>query len=334
MQKLLLGLVGLIGLTANAIAAPEENFIRKPAFHNFVDKMVAKHGFNSIELINILSQAKVQPEIITAMNRPAESKPWYQYRKIFITESRIQDGVAFWEANKELLKRAEQTYGIPPEIILGILGVETRFGQRTGNYKILDSLVTLAFEYPKRAGFFRRELEQYLLLTREEKIDPWSLTGSYAGAIGKPQFISSSYRHYAVDFDGDGKRDLLHNTADAIGSIANYFNAHQWRTGKPIATPALVKGDKYKNILKRGLKPQTSLRRLSQYGITPKDKVSDAQLGALIEFDTESGPEYWIGLPNFYVITRYNQSPLYAMAVYQLGQEIRKQYDLQLAGTK
>lgn len=328
MHQLLFAIVALFSFSA----AASDGYMQRPAVRQFVDEMAAKHDFNSVDLIDLLSQAVRQEKILDAIRKPSEAKPWHQYRELFLTTERIGDGVRFWNENHALLERAEEKFGVPPEIIMGILGVETRFGQQQGRYRVLDALMTLGFDYPERGEFFRKELEEFLLLTREEHLDPLTLMGSYAGAIGQAQFMPSSYRHFAVDFDGDGKRDLVHSTADAIGSIANYFKEHQWREGQPIVSPASINGAKYQSLLQQGLKPQTHLGRLSGYGVTVTDNhLENTQLASLIELESAKGMEYWIGLQNFYVITRYNHSPLYAMAVYQLGQEIRAQRELSVA---
>ena len=291
----------------------------------FIDKMADKHGFDRKKLTTLFTQVELKQKIIDAISRPAEGKPWFQYRPIFVTRTRINEGVDFWNENQKLLEQAEEKYGVPPEIVVAIIGVETRYGRHKGGYRVMDSLSTLAFEYPKRAKFFRSELEQYLLLAREEGLDPMSIKGSYAGAMGKAQFISSSYRNYAVDFDGDGKRDLWNNTADAIGSVANYFKRHKWQAGGDVIAPAIVGGDHIKALVGKGIKPHSTVADLRQRGVTAKTKLDSGALGALIELQTQAGHEYWLGLNNFYVITRYNHSELYAMAVYQLGQAIMKQ---------
>jgi membrane-bound lytic murein transglycosylase B len=288
----------------------------------FIDDMAQKHGFDRDALLTAFAQVQLRQKIIDAITRPAEAKPWYAYRPIFVTATRIEEGVAFWNENRALLKRAQEEYGVPPEIIVAILGVETRYGRQKGGYRVLDSLATLAFNYPDRGAFFRSELEHYLLLTREEGLDPLAITGSYAGAMGKAQFISSSYRNFAVDFDGDGKRDLWDNTADAIGSVANYFQRHRWQPGAIVTTPVQMNGDLAETLIGMGIKPHTPMAQLRIQGVTPEADVQPGELAALIELETQDGREYWLGLNNFYVITRYNRSPLYAMAVYQLGQAI------------
>lgn len=296
---------------------------QEPEIRAFIAEMQAKHGFSEAELNALFSQAEMLPSVIEAMDRPAEARPWFQYRPIFLTEARIAAGVEFWRQYSDVLARAAQTYGVAEEVILAILGVETRYGVHTGRFRVLDSLVTLAFYYPKRAAFFRSELEQFLLLTREEKIDPLQTRGSYAGAMGMPQFISSSYRHYAVDFDGDGRRDLLNSPADAIGSVANYFSKHGWENGKPVVAVVRVTGDRYKNLLNQGMKPTIQTDELANYDIEPVDSLTAKATVALVEVQQQNALEYWLGYNNFYVITRYNRSPLYAMAVHQLSRELR-----------
>lgn len=328
--RLLPFIIGLLLLPPLAFAAPidEQLVSERDDVRTFIDELANKHGFDTQQLSQLFREVKLKQKIIDAISRPAEAKPWHQYRPIFVTQSRINQGVEFWERHQADLERAEQVYGVPPEIIVAILGVETRYGRHKGRYRVMDSLATLAFEYPKRAKFFRSELEHYLLLAREEGLDPLSIMGSYAGAMGYAQFISSSYRHFAVDFDADGKRDLWNNTSDAIGSIANYFKRHHWQPGGMVTVPALVGGNHIKVTVKKGFKPHSSVAELGNKGVTPKAYADPSAMAALIELETRRGPEYWLGLDNFYVITRYNHSPLYAMAVYQLGQAILKQHKL------
>jgi membrane-bound lytic murein transglycosylase B len=290
----------------------------------FVDELARAHGFDRDEVAALIDSADVREDILAAMTRPAEARPWYRYRPIFLTADRIRDGVAFWNGNAALLERAEVQYGVPPAIITAIIGVETSYGRITGRHRVLDALVTLGFHYPPRAAFFRGELGEFLLLAREEGLDPQSVTGSYAGAMGKGQFISSSYRHYAVDFDGDGRRDLLDSTADAIGSVANYFREHGWRTGEAVAVPAQVNGEPAPALAGERLKPTHTVADLRAAGVEPATTLPGTAPATLITLEQENGPEYWVGLTNFYVITRYNRSPLYAMAVYQLSEALRE----------
>ena len=288
----------------------------------FVTEMNLKHGFEPDHLQRLMDKVIYRQSIIDAINRPAEAMPWSKYRPIFVTPSRVEQGVAFWDENADLLKKAEEEYGVPPELIVAIIGVETRYGRHIGTYPVVDSLSTLAFGYPKRAEFFRRELAEFLLLTREERIEPDSALGSYAGAMGLPQFIPSSYRAYAVDFDGDGQRDLWHSTADVIGSVAAYFKKHGWRAGDGITTRVSGVGNRHEAFVAAGMKPSILFGELRQSGISSLVPVADGTLTSLIRLDGENELEYWLGLHNFYVITRYNHSNLYAMAVYQLSREI------------
>jgi membrane-bound lytic murein transglycosylase B len=292
----------------------------------FVSEMVSRHGFERDQLERVLGGVRVRSEILEAIARPAESLDWYQYHPIFLTQTRISKGEAFWRAHADTLAQASREYGVSPEIIVAIIGVETLYGTRKGKYLVLDSLATLAFRYPKRGKFFRTELEQFLILARQENLDTPKVKGSYAGAMGIPQFISSSYRHYAVDFDGDGVRDLLNNPADAIGSVANYLKVHGWQRGGAIALPASVTGNEYRTLVDKGLKPHTPVSDMHNFGVVVLFASENDSRGALIELTNKQDIEHWVGLQNFYAITRYNHSSLYAMAVFQLAREIRKRY--------
>jgi len=291
----------------------------------FIDKMVKEHQFDAAEISSLLNQAKKQQSIIDAMSRPAEKRlNWGQYRKIFITDKRIKGGMTFWKENQAILEQAEKTYGVPAQIITAIVGVETYYGRITGKYSVLDSLYTLGFHYPPRAKFFRSELEEFLQLAREEGVSPTEPLGSYAGAMGRPQFISSSFRAYAVDFDKDGKRDIWENNADVIGSVANYFKRHGWKAGEPVAQ--LVTGAKkgFDEEIKAGYKPSLDVKALIDKGIILGSSLDKDAKVALLEMESDDGNEYWVASPNFYAITRYNHSPLYAMAVFQLSEAIRQ----------
>jgi membrane-bound lytic murein transglycosylase B len=291
---------------------------------SFANQMVDQQGFDRHQIETLLAAAAYRQEVIDAITRPAEAKPWYEYRRIFLTPERIQGGVEYWERHAATLRHASATYGVPPEIIVAILGVETRYGKVTGKYRALDALATLAFAYPKRSAFFRRELEQFLLLARDEAIDARAVTGSYAGALGQPQFIPSSYRHYAVDFDDDGQRDLWNSDADVIGSVANYFARNGWKPAAAVASRSEDPGrfrDRFRDTV---TKPAELWERLQQGGVRSSAPLAAGEPLSLIRLDGEAGDEYWLGLHNFYVITRYNPSNLYAMAVYQLSQEIAR----------
>jgi membrane-bound lytic murein transglycosylase B len=293
---------------------------------SFAAEMEQKHQMPAAEIEQLLKGSEFRDDIIAAITKPAEAKPWYEYRPIFLKPDRIEGGVKFWRENEALLDSVSREYGIPPEIIIAIIGVETRYGKFTGRYRVLDSLATLAFGYPPRAAFFRSELEQFLLLSREESVDPRGAIGSYAGAMGQPQFISSSYRRFAIDGDGDGKRDLWNSNADVIASVANYFKIHGWQAGEPITLRAEVDGaPDLQRFVDAGMKPSIPLRDLQAAGVRPLDNtptIDPGTLSSLIKLDAGDHDEYWLGLNNFYVITRYNHSNLYAMAAYQLSREI------------
>lgn len=312
-----------IFLTGSLAMANNQKEPDSQAVRLFINEMMQQHKFNEKELQQVFQQARIQQSILDAISRPAESKPWHEYRPIFVTTERSRGGVDFWQENAVILKKARDVYGVPEEIIVAIIGVETRYGRHKGNYKVIDALSTLAFAYPPRSTFFRKELKEYLLMTREEGLIPGNQLGSYAGAMGMPQFIPSSFRHYAVDFDNDGKRNLWTNTADAIGSVGNYFKQHHWREGEPVVSAVKVHGTRYKKLIDGNLKPRYSQRELMTNGVVLPKGLPGNLKGALIELEGANGPEYWVGWQNFYVISRYNHSELYSMAVYQLSQDIK-----------
>lgn len=298
-----------------------------PQVSAFIDRMVAQHGFDRAQLKTLFDGVTWRDSILEAIARPAEAKPWYQYRAIFLTDARIQAGVDFWRKNADILARVEKAYGVDPQVIVAIVGVETRYGENTGSYPVIDALSTLAFGYPPRSEFFSKELEEFLVLGREDKVDVAQVKGSYAGAMGLGQFIPSSYRAYAVDFDNNGVKDLWSSMDDALGSVANYFQQHGWEHGQTVAIPARIAGTPTDALLKEGLKPAHPLTYYSAAGIAPQTPLAPGTEVALLALDQENGPEYWLTMNNFYVITRYNRSPLYAMAVYQLSEAIREAYE-------
>jgi membrane-bound lytic murein transglycosylase B len=260
------------------------------------------------------------------MNRAAEPKPWEDYRSIFVTGEKISEGARFWSENAEALGLARERYGVPEETIIAVIGIETHYGRNRGKFKVLEALSMLAFEYPRRADEFRLELEHFLLLSREESLPLEAPLGSYAGAMGIAQFLPGSYRRYAVDFDGDGKRDLFANTKDAIGSVANYLTAHGWQRNGPVAVPARVSESAAEPFLSGKLSTRYLLSELQSFGIETDADGTDSTSAIPLTLKTRNGPEYWLGFENFYVITRYNQSVYYAMAVHQLGEELRKDH--------
>lgn len=291
----------------------------------FVREMTQDYGFASEQLVDVLAQAERKQAILDAISRPAERvKPWKEYRPIFITESRVAQGVDFWRENQAALERAEQEYGVPAEVIVSIIGVETFYGRNTGSYRVIDALSTLGFDYPPRQPFFRQQLKEFLLLAREEQVDPLVLTGSYAGAMGLPQFMPSSFRAYAVDFDEDGHIDIWKNPVDAIGSAANYFKQHGWTADAPVVARATVKGERHVEGLTEGLEPVKNAAELRDLGWSwqTETPVADDTAVTAFRLDGADGDEFWVGLPNFYVITRYNRSVMYAMAVHQLAGQL------------
>lgn len=298
-----------------------------PGVATFIDEMHQQHGFSKSELETVFDEVEVKDSILKAIARPAEkSKPWHEYRQIFITDKRIQGGVGFWQQHQAALARAEQEYGVPAEIIIAILGVETSYGGNVGRYRVIDALSTLAFRYPPRSPFFRKELSHFLQLTAEEEISALDPVGSYAGAMGLGQFMPSSYRAYAVDFDQDGHRDIWTNPVDAIGSIAHYLQRHGWQRGQAIVHPTHVGQAVPTVLLDKGVKPSLIRDELRQHHVDISALPDEAEQVALITLTQEEGEEYWLTRQNFYSITRYNHSRMYAMAVTQLAELIRQQY--------
>lgn len=298
----------------------------------FTDRMASEHQYDRGKLESLFEAARYQQSIIDAISRPAEKRLlWWEYRKIFLTISRIVQGAEFWLEHEQVLNQISKNYQVDPEVIVAILGVETFYGQRTGRYRVMDSLTTLGFDYPPRSRFFRKELEQFLLLAREEGKDPLVFTGSYAGAMGWGQFIPSSFRSYAVDADRDGLRDIWNNPVDAMGSVANYLKRHGWREGAPVVHQAEVSGDRFthlvnKGIRNKGLKQGATAQQFKTMGVTGGLQMQNGRRFGLIRLDEEQGEKFWLAEKNFFVITTYNTSRLYAMAVYDLSQAVRQAY--------
>ncbi|MEM7080185.1 MAG: lytic murein transglycosylase B [Pseudomonadota bacterium] len=318
---------------AAAQELPPGDYLQRADVREYVAELTRDHGFAAADLQTLFAPLRKRTDIIERISNPAETVwTWARYRRLLVDDARIARGVTFWAEHAQTLAAVHERYGVAPEYVLAILAIETRFGQHKGKFPVLESLMTLGFDYPPRAKFFRKELTQFLLLAREEGKDPSALVGSYAGAMGYGQFISSSYRHYAVDFDGDGVRDIWDNPVDAIGSIANYFARHRWQDGAPVAFQLAVAdpdGTAWRSSLNQGLKLTRSLASLAEEGAVPKalddllESAPETRCGVFL-FDAEEGDEFWVVLPNFYAITRYNHSHMYAMAVHQLAGSIKQ----------
>ena len=318
----------LAGLALFLVAAPYAWAVDldRPDVAAFITEMAREHNYDREVLRDILGEAEIKQSIIELISKPAErTLSWADYRPIFITKERIRAGARFWKQNRAALEAVSEETGVPIEIIVGIVGVETYFGRITGGHRVLDALATLAFDYPPRSTFFRRELQQFLLLIREENMPATDAFGSYAGAMGRPQFMPSSFRAYAVDSTGDGKRDIWNDWRDVAGSIANYFIEHGWKPGEEVVVQATL-GNGWQGALPDNiLKAEEDVRSLSERGVmfsTGQPADAPAQL---ITLEGQHGKEHWVGFHNFYVITRYNRSVMYALAVHQLGQEIALQ---------
>jgi len=314
-------------ISSHAYAA---NLANEADVQKFINEMVKDHDFKKNELNTLFSQVKVKQKILDAISRPAEkSKPWHEYRKIFLTQKRIENGVKFWQENSDIIDYAEKVYGIAPQIMVAIIGVETYYGRLQGSYRVMDALSTLAFKYPKRSKFFRGELKHFLIMSQEQNFDPLTKTGSYAGAMGMGQFIPSSFQSYAIDFDGDGEKNIWTNNSDAIGSVANYFKRHGWKKDQPVTDQLKLNKENTISLddaCKRSCKPKLTVADFKDKGLQGKTSVNNQSSAILLILKQKNSKEYWLGYNNFYVISRYNHSTLYSMAVYQLSQEIKKAY--------
>lgn len=298
----------------------------KPEVKAFINEMAnQKTGYTQDELTLIFNKTEIKPDIIALMTKPAEKKPWYEYRKIFLNEDRIKQGVEFWNKHEKILDKVSKEYGVSPQIIIAILGAETRYGRILGNYRVIDALSTLAFDYPPRSKYFKRELEEFLMLCKEYKFDPLEVYGSYAGAMGFPQFMPSNYRSLSVDYNRKGHADLFTNVDDVVASIARYFKHHGWQPNQPVAFKASANNANYEKYLTNNVKPNKTIKEWEKLGIKPDVKVNTNTSAALLELENKPKNELWLVLNNFYVITRYNNSPLYAMAIYQLSEAIKEQ---------
>ncbi|MGE6793300.1 membrane-bound lytic murein transglycosylase B [Pseudomonas guineae] len=313
-----LAFAGVCGMVQPVLAG---DYQQSPQVTEFVGEMTRDYGFAGEQLVGMFAEVERKQAILDAISRPAEKvKQWKDYRPIFITDARINKGVEFWKQHEATLARAEAEYGVSAQVIVAIIGVETSYGGNTGSYRVMDALSTLAFDYPPRAPFFRKELREFLLLTREEQVEPLSLKGSYAGAMGLPQFMPSSFRAYAVDFDGDGHINIWTNPVDAIGSVASYFKRHGWQPGQPVVSAATVTGAQAEQGLTVGLDPVKTAAELRALGWASANPLADELPVTAFRLEGAEGAEHWLGLPNFFVITRYNRSVMYAMAVNQLAE--------------
>ncbi|HHF7344996.1 TPA: lytic murein transglycosylase B [Legionella feeleii] len=335
MRRLTMLCLAFLTLFSSYAVQADPAFVQRKDVQQFINKMVKQHGFNKKELTQIMSDVQLQPQIIESMEKPYEKKTWDVYKQLFLTPQRVQGGIEFWKANRVSLEKAEKKYGVPANVIVAILGIETLYGKHQGNYRVIDALSTLAFNYPKRSQFFSKELGEYLLLCREHHVSPTQYLGSYAGAMGKPQFMPSSYRYYAANFTGNPKKDLMNDDAAVIASVANYFHKHGWKINQGIAQPAVVEGARYKKINPNYKTAVYRLNQLIAAGIKPLTaSVNTPTRVGLIELTTQTGQEFWLAYPNFYVITRYNTSPQYAMAVYLLSQQLKSQWAAAAVGKK
>lgn len=297
-------------------------YAQRKEVQSFIKHMVQTHQFNQDQLVSLFKSITPNEKALSLMDRQYEKLPWFQYKTSLITEQRIKEGVDFWNKHAVWLKKAEQSYGVPAQIIVAIIGMETFYGKILGKHPVFQTLATLAFDYPRRAAFFKQELEQFLLLTKEEGFDPSVLLGSFSGAMGTAQFMPSNYRRFAIDFENKGQRDLINNPADAIGSVANYFKHHGWQAGAPVAQVAQVKNHGAVVALHtQNGKPEKSVAEFSRLGVQAKN-VNPKHQASLVALQNKDGVEHWLCLSNFYVITRYNHSIHYAMAVYHLSQAI------------
>ena len=330
MKHRLLAVAAILFVSVSCSQAAEDSYVdvTRPNVAAFIDEMVDQHGFDRDTLAATLGEAKIKQSIIRKISTPAEKKlSWGEYRKIFITKERIRAGTEFWLENREMLERIHKETGVSVEMIVGIIGVETYYGRITGRDRVIDALSTLAFDYPPRQKFFRNELVQFLILAREEELDATAPVGSYAGAMGRPQFMPSSFRAYAVDATGDGKRDIWNNWADVAGSVANYFVEHGWQSDEEVTSQATLGSSWNREIPKprNTLKATETVESLSKKGVVFATGMDAGSKTELLTYEGENGTEHWVGFHNFFVITKYNRSVMYALAAHQLGQEIARE---------
>ena len=303
-------------------------YAQRPEVRQFIAEVAGEQGFNTGALLRLFTHVQTQNSAIRAMSAPVTTPPkWFEYAPQFLSAERIAGGIAFRHAHRAALERAEREYGVPPEVITAIIGVETFYGRNAGRYRVLDALTTLAFDYPRRADYFREELKQFLLLTREWKISPLSPRGSFAGAMGVPQFMPTSFRRYAVDFDADGRIDLWTDMDDVIGSVANYLARFGWEAGRPVLVRVSVDSEEARvTVAGNGLSERRDFADWVALGVAARDAapIDPRWAAVLVLLEEVDGPAYRLGFNNFYVLTRYNRSRLYATAVWELALRIRK----------
>ncbi|HTS52681.1 MAG TPA: lytic murein transglycosylase B [Burkholderiales bacterium] len=315
--------------SVSAQSTPAQSDTLKPEVRRFIAHMVRNHGFDGQALRALLANAQPNQDVLRAISVPVTSRPWYQFRPLCVDDAQIADGVRFWNDNAASLERARRDFGVPQEIVVAVIGVESRYGRHAGGFRAIDALYTLAFEWPNRAEYFRGELEQFLVLAREQRWDTAFVQGSFAGALGWPQFMPSNYRRFAVDYSGDGSIDLWGDMADIVGSVASYLQQFGWKAGQPIAAPAQLDGVDPGPLLQLGFKPQLTWSQWQKRGLRSPEDIDGQLPASLFSVDLADGPEYWLGFDNFHALLRYNHSRNYAMAVYQLAQQIRAERERQ-----
>ncbi len=321
-------LVACLGLALGCVVdcdaqiAAEAGGKLRPEIEKFIAYMAETHGFNVRDLRALFAKVQPSQDVTRAMSAPSTAKPWHEFKPLFVDQARIGAGVKFWNDNAEVLTQARSEFGVPEAIVVALIGVETRYGRNSGGFRVMDTLSTLAFDWPPRRDFFRRELEQFLLLAREQSWDPLTIKGSFAGAMGMPQFMPGSYRRYAIDYDKDGRIDLWRNPADVIGSVASYLREFGWKDGEPVVAPARVDTPDWRALLDLGLKPSLTLDQWKLRGVDSTQELPDVLLACLFSIDLAGGAEFWFGFDNFYALLQYNRSRNYAMAIVELAREI------------
>lgn len=325
-RLLALLLLALLAAGARAEDAAPAGYALRADVEMFIDDLVSRHAFDAGELREVFARAKREDAVLEAMRaQPKQAESWEAYRRLFVNDRHVRSGLEFWREHRAALRRAQREYGVPAEIIVAIIGIETFYGRNTGRWRVIDALATLAFDYPPRAPFFRGELENYLLFARDLQLDVFAVKGSYAGAIGIPQFMPGSYLRYAVDFDGDGRTDLRANAVDAVGSVANFLLRHGWKRGEPVQRAARVSGNGHEALVDGGVLPRHTIEELRASGVEVQGApLPEGTRAVLLRLETPERPaDFRVGLHNFYVLTRYNRSVFYALSVADLAQQIR-----------